>query len=164
VRGGSTADAAATPLDIRAFFTGVWRAEGALRPAGWLRWLLPTEQVRAVSRPRWFSEQAWRVEESFEFSGSPAIAREMAVEIVAPDRLRVTAPDMPGGAEILLSKDGFRFTPYVIEIRRFGRKWRLRCRDESRIRPDGLIENVIRMSLFGLPAMVMDVVVERRTA
>ena len=126
-----------------------------MRPAMWLRWLLPTEKVRAVSRPRWTSDRTWQVAERFEFSHSPPIDREMAVEIVAPDRLRVTAADMPGGTEIILFANGFRFTPYLINARRFGLEWRLRCRDDSRIRPDGLIENDIRMSLFGIPAMTM---------
>jgi hypothetical protein len=153
-----------TPLQPRAFFSGVWVGEGEMRPAAWLRWLLPTEKVRAVSRPRWTSETAWQVAERFEFSHSPPIDREMRVEIVAPDRLRVTAADMPGGTEILLAEDSFRFTPYLIEAARFGLEWRLRCRDESRIRPDGLIENLIHMAFLGIPVMSMDVLIERRPA
>jgi hypothetical protein len=151
-----------SPLEIRDFFRGVWVGEGEMRPALWLRWLLPTEKVRAVSRPRWTSDRTWQVEERFEFSRSPAIDREMAVEIVAFDRLRVTAADMPGGTEIILFADGFRFTPYLIKVRRFGLEWRLRCRDDSRIRPDGLIENDIRMSLFGIPVMTMHALIERQ--
>ena len=151
-----------TPLQPRDFFSGVWVGEGELRPARWLRWLLPTERVRAVSRPRWTSDRSWQVAERFEFSRSPAIEREMAVEIVGPDRLRVTAADMPGGAEIELFEHGFRFTPYLVEATRFGLKWRLRCRDDSRIRSDRLIENLIHMSWLGVPVMTMDVVIERR--
>ena len=95
------------------------------------------------------------VKERFEFSSGDLIARTMFVEIVDPDRLHVTADDMPLGADIVLHEKGFRFTPYWIWSKYRGRRWRLKCMDENLIDENGTIHDTIKMFLCGFPVATM---------
>ena len=120
-----------------------------------LRWFKPKEHIRFSSQPVWLSDTVWVVRERFEYSSGDVIARTMFVEIVGPDRLHVTADDMPLGADIILHEKGFRFTPYFIWSRYKGRRWRLRCTDENLIDEDGIIHDTIKMFFFGFPVATM---------
>jgi hypothetical protein len=150
-----------TPLQPREFFSGTWKGEGQLSPHPLLRWLIPKERVCFSGGSVWLSETTWVVNESFEFSSGSTIARAMFVEIVGPDRLHVTADDMPSGADIILHEKGFRFTPYYIWGLYKGRRWRLRCTDENLIDEDGVVHDTIKMSCFGFPVATMRLTVVR---
>lgn len=151
-----------TPLRPREFFTGTWSGEGKLIPSRFLRWLIPIEHIDFVSQPIWLSETVWMVRETFRFSSGIQITRTMFVEIVASDRLHVTADDMPLGADIILSERGFQFTPYSVWVNHQGRRWQLRCFDENRIDDTGTIHDTIRMFFHGLNVATMYLTVYRR--
>ena len=144
-----------TPLQPRKFFTGVWRGEGELSPHPFLRWVLPKEHLCFSGEPIWLSDTVWMVKERLEFSSGNVIARTMFVEMVAPDRLHVTADDMPLGADIILHEKGFHFTPYSIYSHYRGRRWWLRCLDENVIDESGTIHDTIKMFFFGLHVATM---------
>jgi hypothetical protein len=144
-----------TPLQPKEFFTGIWKGEGELRLHPLLRWVMPKEQIRFSGQPVWLSDTVWVVKERFEFSSGDVISRKMFVEVGGPDRLHVTADDMPLGADIILHEKGFRFTPYYIWSRYKGRRWRLKCIDENLIDKTGTIHDTIKMFLFGLPVATM---------
>ena len=74
----------------------------------------------------------------------------MFAELVAPDRIHITADDMHLGADIILHEKGFSFTPYYILGDFGGRKWKMRCTDENRIDEAGVIHDKIEMFYFGL--------------
>lgn len=152
---------AITPLQPREFFGGTWEGEGELAPHPLLRWIMPKERIRFSSRPVWLSDTIWVVKENFEFSGGEGIARTMFVEIVGPNRLHVTADDMPLGADIILHEKGFRFTPYHILSFYRGRRWRLKCLDDNVIDENDVIHDTIRMFLFGFPVATMRLTVVR---
>jgi len=140
-----------TPLQPKEFFRGNWRGEGRLIPHPLLRWLVPEEQIRLSSAARWVSETSWVVTDHFEFSSGRIIDRKMFAELVTPDRVHVTADDMPFGADILLFEDSFQFTPYLVLATYRGRIYRVRCRDECRIDRDGHAWDEIDMYVCGLP-------------
>ena len=144
-----------TPLQPKEFFTGIWKGEGELSPHPLLRWVMPKEHIRFLSQPIWLSDTVWVVKERFEFSSGDMIVRKMFVEIVGPDRLHVTADDMPLGADIVLHEKGFRFTPYWIWSKYRGRRWRLKCIDENLIDESGTIHDTIKMFFFGFPVATM---------
>jgi hypothetical protein len=150
----------ATPLQPKEFFAGVWRGEGELSPHPLLRWVVRKERIHFEGRTILLSERAWMVRERFEFSSGDVIAREMIVEMVGPDRLHVTADDMPLGADIFLHEKGFRFIPYYICPRYRGRRWRLRCTDENLIDENGVIHDTIKIFFFGFPVAMMRLRVE----
>jgi hypothetical protein len=144
-----------TPLQPKEFFTGIWKGEGELVPHPLIRWMMPKEHVRFSGQPIWLSNTVWMVKERFEFSSGDVIARTMFVEIVGSDRLHVTGDDMPLGADIILHKNGFRFTPYYIWSRYKGRRWRLKCIDKNLIDESGTIHDTIKMFFFGFPVVTM---------
>lgn len=150
-----------TPLQPREFFAGTWSGIGELIPSRFLRWFVPIERIEFVSRPIWLSETVWMVQETFRFSSGTQIARTMFVQIVAPNRLHVTADDMPLGADIILSEKEFRFTPYYVWANHQGRRWQLRCLDENSIDEAGTIHDTIRMFFHGLEVATMHLTVNR---
>jgi hypothetical protein len=103
----------------------------------------------------WLSDTVWLVRDHFEFSSGRIIDRKMFAELVAPDRIHVTADDMPMGADILLHESGFRFTPYKVLVHHRGFTFRLRCVDENTIDHDGFIHDCVRMSFCGFPVATM---------
>lgn len=144
-----------TPLQPKAFFRGVWTGPGQLIPRPWFRWFARKEAVRHRSEAVWLSETVWVVKDRFEFSSGMVVEGKMFAELVAPDRVHVTADHMPEGADILLSERGFRFTPYYALVNYGGKLWRLRCRDECLMDADGLMYDTVRMSFWGLPVATM---------
>lgn len=148
-----------TPLNARKFFSGLWRGTGELIPSRLNSWLILKEQIRFQSSPVWLSDTIWKVEESFEFSSGKVIKRKMFAELVAPDRVHITADDMPLGADIILHEKGFNFTPYYILGDFGGRKWRMRCTDENRLDENGIIHDKIEMFYFGLRVAEMNLTV-----
>ena len=75
--------------------------------------------------------------------------------MVGNRRLHATSANMPGGADILLSEDGFSFTPYTIHLKHRGLLLRLRCYDTNHVGTDGIITNTIKMRFLGLPVATM---------
>ena len=139
-----------TPLEPRKFFSGIWRGEGELVPSRLHSLFISREKIRFQSRPVWLSETIWKVEESFEFSSGKSIARKMFAELVAPDKIHITADDMPQGANITLHEKGFTFAPYYILGDFGGRLWQLRCLDDNRLDENGIIHDKIEMFYIGL--------------
>ncbi|HWX20699.1 MAG TPA: hypothetical protein VN578_12440 [Candidatus Binatia bacterium] len=90
-----------------------------------------------------------------EFSSGWLYERKMFAELVAPDRIHVTADDMPLGADIFLYEQGFRFTPYHAWGCFHGRRYRMRCHDECVLDAQGRIQDTIRMYFFGVPVATM---------
>lgn len=150
-----------TPPQPKEYFNGTWKGEGELSSHPLLRWLIPKEHIRFSSQPIWLSDTVWVVKERFEFSSGNVISRTMFVERVGPDRLHVTADDMPLEADIILHEKGFRFTPYYTWSYYRSRRWRLKCLDENIIDEEGNIHDTIRMYFFGFPVAIMRLVVSR---
>ena len=135
-----------TPLRPREFFRGKWEGHGEFVPLRLVRWLYPRQEVHYFCEAQWLTETIWVVPERAEFSSGAVIERKMFCELVTPDRIHVTADDMPLGADIHLHENGFRFTPYYTwSGLGGGRKWLLRLHDENVLGPDGRIHDTIHM-------------------
>jgi len=150
-----------TPLQPKQFFSRIWSGEGELIPHRLLRWLVAKERISFGSTPLWLSETVWMVNESFAFSSTGTISRTMFVQLVAPDRLHVTADDMPLGSDISLSENGFQFAPYYIRSYYRGLPITLRCLDDNVIHADGTIHDTIEMFFFRFHVATMYLTVHR---
>jgi len=139
-----------TPLQPKEFFRGNWKGEGRLIAHPLLTWLVPEERVHLSSQARWLSDRIWIVNDQLEFSSGRTIDRKMFAELVAPDRIHVTADDMPLGADIFLYEDGFQFTPYLVLAPYRGRTYRFRCKDKCWVDADGYVWDEIRIHFCGL--------------
>lgn len=129
----------------REFFAGKWYGQGEFIPALPFRWCLRRQSVSYWGEAQWLSERFWIVPERIEFARGGVIQRKMFCELVAPDRIHVTADDMPLGADLELHEKGFRFTPYYAWSGPGRRKWLVRCFDENVLDDDGGIHNTIQM-------------------
>jgi hypothetical protein len=86
----------------------------------------------------------------------------MHCQRIAAERLRVTAEDMPAGAEVRLRSDGFDFTPYVVRTRVLGRlSVGLRCLDSVQLMDDGRMIDTIEARLFGICVARVRIVLRR---
>jgi hypothetical protein len=146
---------APSPLDARRFFAGRWEGRGELLPHGPARLVLARRPVRLEGRGDWLSETVWRVHERFALDAGFAFERHMFMEQVAPDRVHATADDMPLGADIELAPDGFRFRRFRSWLVHRGVRFRLGCRSESRIGPDGLMHAEVRLDFLRIPVATL---------
>jgi hypothetical protein len=128
-----------------------------------LRWLIPNDSVRLVSRAEWQSEDNWTVRERLEYGSGAVVERRMEARLTATDRVVIKAPDMPEGAEIQLKHDRFVFSPYVIVAEYRGRRARLRCRDSNVMTGPNSLRDTIHMywGPFPVATMTLDVQIER---
>ncbi len=92
----------------------------------------------------------WKVAELFEFSAGKRIDRKMFADLVASNKVHITAADMPRGADITLHEKGFSFSPYHILGEFSGRHWKIRCLDDNRLDENGIIHDRIEMFYLGL--------------
>ena len=84
----------------------------------------------------------------------------MFAELVAFNKVHITADDMPLGADITLHEKGFYFTPYYILGEFGGRKWQMRCVDDNRLDENGVIHDKIKMFYLGLRVAEMSLTVK----
>ena len=152
-----------TPLQPRDFFSGTWQGDGELLPHPLLRWFQRRDTIRFSSSTEWLSDTVWIVRDRMEYGSGEVIDRTMFAQLVAPDRIHVTADDMPLGADIHLHERGFRFTPYLAWSEYKGRRFRLKCFDDNVLDDEGLIHDTIRLYWYGLPVATirMHIRVER---
>jgi hypothetical protein len=79
----------------------------------------------------------------------------MFMEQVAPGRVHATADDMPLGAEIELSAEGFRFRRFRSWLAYRGVRFRLGCTSETRLAPDGVMHAAIRLDFWRIPVATL---------
>jgi hypothetical protein len=151
-----------SPLSPRDFFSGVWQATGELVPRGPARLVLRREALTMHGTGEWLGERVVLVRERFELASGWRFERRMFLEQVAPDRLRVTADDMPLGATVRLEPDGFVFERFRTWLPFRGVRFRMRCASDARVQPDGSIAGALALSWLGIPVARMTLRIERR--
>jgi hypothetical protein len=142
-------------IDPRRLFSGTWRGEGELVPHGLARLVLRRDAVRVVGTGEWLSDSIWCVHERFEMASGWAFERRMFMELVAPDRARATADDMPLGADVRLTADGFRFERFRSWLVYRGVRFRLGCSSEAVLGADGVLSGEVRLDLLRMPVVRM---------
>jgi hypothetical protein len=139
------------PLDLRAVFARPWSGAATVWRPWWLRWipLLPTRfdfRTDVVA-----DGDAVHVSDTQTFPDGKVWHRVMRGELVGPGRWRMTAPDMPGGAEITVDANGYTFTPYRIWAPVLGPvKVLLRCHDEVRFSDAESLVDTIQLRFLGV--------------
>jgi hypothetical protein len=104
----------------------------------------------ATRKFTWLSDDAWVMDDEATFRGHVERRRRF-FQVVEPDRIHVTADDVPDGADLLLEEGGYRITPYRFVVPIGPLRFRLRCREEHRLEEDGTIVDTMRLSWLGLP-------------
>jgi hypothetical protein len=98
------------------------------------------------------SDAVWYYDDQVFLGDGRVEARRRFCQLVAPDRIHVTADDMPDGAEIALSESGFGIAPFWWTVPLGPVRWPLRCVEESRFESDGTFVETFHLRSFGLPA------------
>jgi hypothetical protein len=145
----------ASALDPRRLFSGTWRGEGELTPLLFARVLLRREALVVTGVGEWLSDTVWRVRERFEMESGWSFERSMFMEVVAPNRVRATADDMPLGATVVLVGDGFRFERFRSWLSHRGMRFRLGCESEAVLGEDGVLRSEVRLDLLRVPVIRM---------
>jgi hypothetical protein len=146
---------AAPSVDPHRLFAGTWRGEGELIPRGPARLVLRREAVHITGTGEWLSDAIWIVREEFAMASGWSFERRMFMEWVAPDRVRATADDMPLGADVRLTPDGFRFERFRSWLAYRGVRFRLTCASESALGMNGVLRGVVRLWWLRVPVLEM---------
>ena len=142
-------------VDPRRLFAGLWRGQGEVIPHGLARLVLRRERVRITGTGEWLSDSLWRVSEIFEMASGWSFERRMFMEWVAPDHVRATADDIPLGASVRLTRDGFRFERFRCWLSYRGLRFRLGCTSEAVLGADGVLRGAVKLDLFRAPVATL---------
>ena len=142
-----------TPLRPLEFFGRPWSGQGEWRPRRWLGWLPGPRRLRFRSFTTPLTDSTWLVHDTTLWEDGRAEHRDFLATLIAPDRIRFTGAEMPGGSEIRLREDGFTFSPYLISVALPFLPFSVlvRCRDTCRLEPGGELVDTINISLLGIP-------------
>lgn len=142
------------PLDLRELFARPWSGPVTLTRPRWLRWIPLAEPVQfrtEIADAHLAETTGLVVKDTMTFSNGKVWERTMTAQLVSRDRWRVTAEDMPGGAEQTVSTDGFTFTPFTILAPVFGSvRMRLGCTDEIRLLNAATMLDTSEMRFLGI--------------
>jgi hypothetical protein len=160
------ATSGAVPIDPRRLFSGIWRGSGELIPHGVARLLLRREPVRITGSGEWLSASVWRVHERFELASGWTLERRMFMELVGAAHVRATADDVPLGADVTLTGDGFRFERFRSWLLYRGVRFRLGCRSHARLDEAGLLRGELRLDCLRIPVATLrlEIRIEREGA
>ena len=137
------------PVGPRDFLGRSWSGPARFCPGPiWANWLAQPVTFRRESR--WIADELWVMDDTAAFEGGSRIERRMFGQVVAPDRVRVVADDMPGGADLVLEDGGYRVFPYRYAFPLGPVRLTMRCRDEVEACDDGSLLWTIRFSWLGL--------------
>jgi ribosomal protein S18 acetylase RimI-like enzyme len=142
-----------TPLHVREFFGRPWSGEGEWKPRPWLAWLPGPRRLRFRSFTTWLTDEVWLVHDTTTWADGRIERRDFLATLIAPDRIRFTGAQMPGGCEIQLAADGFSFSPYVITaaLPVLPVPVLVRCVDRCRLEAGGELVDTIDVSFLSLP-------------
>lgn len=132
-------------------FSEPWEGDGELWRPAWLRPLPLPNTFKFRSEILNAATDSWDVLDTTTFPDGSIQQRRMHCRQLDPQRLQLSADDMPGGAEVHPRNDGFDFTPYVIRTPVVGRlRLPLRHVDTVQLKPDGTLLDTIELSFLGL--------------
>lgn len=142
---------APAPLRPRDFFGSAWSGEGiALGVPAFLS--RPFAARFTLSRETtWLSDEVALVRDRAVLSNGRAEERLRYARFVDPSHIHVTADDMPDGADVKITEEGYQAAPYRVLVAAGPVRFILTSRDQATVEHDGTLEYVVRLSWHGLP-------------
>jgi hypothetical membrane protein len=132
------------------FLAPSWSGEGEVRYRRWLGWLRLPRRFSWNRRVEYPGEAVWLVHDVLSYeNGGPVVNRTMVARPLAPNVMHLTADDMPGGGDAVLTPGGLDLEPYWVLSPYFGLPWPLRCSGEVRLGDGDSLAGRIDMSLMG---------------
>jgi len=127
-----------------------WTGEGEMRYRGWLRFLSLPRRFSWDRRVEYPGEAVWLVHDVLRYEDyGPVFDRTMVARPLARNVMHLTADDMPGGGDAVLTPAGMDLEPYWMLTPYFGLPWPLRCVGALRLSEGDRLAGRIDMSLLG---------------
>jgi hypothetical protein len=139
------------PLRPREFFEGAWSGPGELVPWPFLLWRRRPIRFHARREFTWLTDEAWVMDDVATFASGWVDSRRRFFQLVAPDRIHVTADDAPDGTDLLLEEGGYRIAPYRFLVAVGPLRFALWCREQHRLGPDRTVIDTMALRWHGLP-------------
>jgi Protein of unknown function (DUF998) len=141
------------PVRPREFFAQAWSGEGELMLRPFFIGRFFAQRFSARREATWLSETAFRFDDEASFGAGRSQRRRLYCEFVTEDHVRVTAGDMPDGADAWFEEDGYRVTPFRMAFPIGPVPVYIRVHDVSYVEPDGTFANIFeaRDLVFGIP-------------
>jgi hypothetical protein len=141
-----------TPMPPREFFRRAWAGDGEIVFFPALLWRRFPLRFRCRRESTWLSDEVWYYDDQVVMGDGRVERRRRFCQFVAPDRVHVTADDMPDGADLAFGESGFGIAPFWWVVPVGPQRWPLRCREQSSFESDGTFVETFHLRSFGLPA------------
>lgn len=141
------------PIRPRDFLARAWTGEGELVIWPYFIGRRLARRFSVAREATWLSDGIWRFDDEAHYGHGHIQKRRTYCEFVTEDHVRLTAGDLPDGADVQLEEGGYRITPWRMTWTIGPLSLPVRCRDLSRVGADGTFMNVIEASapVIGLP-------------
>jgi hypothetical protein len=128
------------PLRPRDFMAGEWIGQGELVIRPLFLGRLCAQRFEARRRTTSISDTIWRIDDEARF-GDRVERRRLFAEWVSNDHIRLTANDLPDGAEMWLEDGGYRTAPFRMAFALGPLPLLVLVRDTSYVESDGTFVN-----------------------
>lgn len=159
---------ASPPLDLRVVFASPWVGGATIWRPWWLRWLPIASRLQfrtEISDIQLAETSGLLVRDTTTFPNGRTWERTMRARLVGPGHWKISATDMPGGAEQRVTAEGFSFTPYTILAPALGPiRVPLRCDDQITMVDDSTMLDEIEMRFFGIRVGRLTMLLKREIA
>lgn len=141
------------PIRPRDFVASEWRGDGELVLHPIWFWGRFSRPFQAHRRTTWISDTVFRLDDVSHFGDGRSQRRTMYCEFVSAELVRITAADLPDGADMLIEDEGYRMRPWRMTFPLGPLPLLVRVRDESWVAPDGTFFNVYEVEtvIFRIP-------------
>jgi hypothetical membrane protein len=140
-----------TSMPPRDFFASAWTAQGELTLLPRFIWGRFSQRFDLTREITWISDDAWIVDDRAVLAAGGVETRRLVCRFVESDRILVTAAELPDGAEVTLSEEGYRIWPFRVLVPIGPIGFILSARDEHRLDPDGTLVDTMRLRFVGVP-------------
>ena len=152
------------PMRPREFLARSWNGEGVLVLRPFFLGRLFAQRVEARRESVWISERVWRIDDEAYFGDGRFERRQMYCEFVSDSHVRLTANDLPDGADVWLEPEGFRLSEFRMAWPVGPFPLIVRCSDRSFFEPDGTFVNRIDIYSLGIRIPVARVTFRMRSS
>lgn len=156
---------ASDPLDLREVFARPWAGAASIWRPWWVRWLPVASHFHfhtEIFEVHLAETSGLIVRDTTTFPNGKIWQRTMRARLVSPGHWKISATDMPGGAEQRVTDDGFSFTPYTILAPVLGPvRVPLRCKDEILLVDESTIADTIEMRFLGVHVGTVTMLLKR---
>ena len=151
-------------LRPREFFARAWTGDGEVVAWPYFIWRRFPQRFQARREATWISDTVWRFDDEAHFGPGSVRKRQTFCEFVTPDHIRLTARDLPDGADVWIEEGGYRISEFRMNFPLGPIAIPMLVRERSRFAPDGTFLNIFDARFRWLPLPLGRIVFRVRPA